>query len=124
VTRVVVPVPAECELGALEDILWEAFSSSLAALERGDAVVLLVDEGALAGDASPAASALAAGAVGLARALALEGADVGWWVNALSVPTTASREDVDAWVERLGDPHGASGAVVRLGTRHQGRNPL
>jgi hypothetical protein len=123
-TPVVVPVPSECELAALEDLLWEAFSRSLAALEGGDAVVLLVDEGALAGDASPAASALAAGAVGLARALALEGAEVEWWVNALSVPETASREDIDAWVERLGDPHGVSGTVVRLGTRHQGRNPL
>jgi hypothetical protein len=123
-TCVVIPIASECELGAVEDRLWDTFSRSLSALQQGAPVVLLVADGALAGDASPAASALAAGAVGLARALALEGAEQSWWINVLSAPASASREDVDAWVERLGDPHGASGAVLRLGTRHQGRNPL
>jgi hypothetical protein len=123
-TCVVIPVASECELGAVEDLLWDTFSRSLSALEQGAPVVLLIDDGALAGDASPAGSALAAGAAGLARALALEGAEQRWWINVLSAPATASREDVEAWVERLGDPHGASGAVLRLGTRHQGRNPL
>jgi hypothetical protein len=42
----------------------------------------------------------------------------------LSLPATASPADIEEWVERLGEPHGASGTVVRLGTRHQRRTPL
>jgi hypothetical protein len=123
-TCVVVRIAPECEVGALEGLLWDAFTHSLAALEQGAPVVLVVDDGALAGDASPAASALAAGALGLARALATEGARTSWWINVLSLPATASPADIEEWVERLGEPHGASGTVVRLGTRHQRRTPL
>jgi NAD(P)-dependent dehydrogenase (short-subunit alcohol dehydrogenase family) len=120
----VVDVPAACTVDAIEDVLWATFSRARAGLLEGSAVVLRVDDAAFAGDAPPASAAAAAGAVGLARALATEGVQHGWRINVLSVPATATRADVEAWLERLGDPHGASGTVTRLGTRHQQRMPL
>ena len=57
---VVVEVSGSCETAGIQDVLWDTFTRTRAALHDGAAVALLVDDHALAGDASPAASAVAA----------------------------------------------------------------
>lgn len=123
-TSVVIPIPASCSLDAVEAVLWDAFRRAVAALSEDHAVVLLVDDDVLAGDADPAASAVASGALGLARALAFEGVRSGWQINVLAVPAEGPKEDTDAWVARLAEPRGASGTLVRLGVRQHGKLPL
>jgi hypothetical protein len=123
-TCVVITISASCSLEAVEEVLWDAFRRAVNALAQDQTVVLLVDDEVLAGDGDPAASAVAAGALGLARALAMEGVRPGWRINVLAAPADAPREDADAWVARLAEPHGVSGTLVRLGARHHGKLPL
>jgi hypothetical protein len=116
-------VPAVAELDRLEDELARAFGVLREALARGDRVVVTVADRDLQGTGEPIAAALAHGLLGLVRALAIEGRKPGWRINLLSTSADVVAEERAAWIERLGDPAGASGAVVRLGHEHLGRVP-
>jgi hypothetical protein len=110
-------------LDELEDQLTRAFLVIRSALDRGDSVVVVVADADIQGVGSTAGAALAHGLLGLVRALAIEGRKPGWRVNALSVAAGVDPDDRAAWVERLGAPDGATGALIRLGDEHLGRVP-
>jgi hypothetical protein len=105
-----------------EDALVDAFLLIRGALdERNEAVVVTVDDRQLQGRVETASAALAHGLLGLVRALAIEGRKEGWNVNMLAVTPGVSAEQERAWIERLAEPGGASGTVIRLGDDHLGR---
>lgn len=109
-------------LEALEDRLTEAFMLMREALdERAEAVVVIVDDQQLQGRVETASAACAHGLLGLVRALAIEGRKDGWRISMLAIPPGISDEQEQAWVERLAEPSGASGALIRLGHDHLGR---
>ena len=84
---------------------------------------MIVRDSDLLGHGDPADAALANGLLGLARAFAIEGRREQWVVNVLAVEEGA--EDAShSWVERLSDPQGVAGALIRVGDLHLGRVPL
>jgi NAD(P)-dependent dehydrogenase (short-subunit alcohol dehydrogenase family) len=110
-------------LDELEDQLTRAFLVIRSALDRGDNVVVVVADAGIQGVGSTAGAALAHGLLGLVRALAVEGRKPGWQINILSVGDGVDAEQRATWIERLGSPEGASGALIRLGDEHLGRVP-
>ena len=108
----------------VEPALRDAFLRARAALAEARAVVVVVREEDLLGHGEPAAAAVAGGLVGLVRALAMEGTRDGWAINALTVTDAVDATDRARWIERLGEPGTAAGAVVRLGALHHGRIPV
>jgi hypothetical protein len=94
----------------LEDALLEAFRRLVA--HDGPCVVVLRDVD-VAGHGDPAAAALAHALFGLVRALAIEG----FVVNALSGDDPGPDE---GWVDRLADPQGLNGQLVRVAGRGPG----
>jgi NAD(P)-dependent dehydrogenase (short-subunit alcohol dehydrogenase family) len=115
--------PALDAVASLEDELADAFALLLAALERGEPVVVLLDDRDVQGNGTPAGAALAHGLLGLVRALAIEGRRPGWRVNALAATPDVDDAERELWVRRLGEPAAAVGALVRLGAGHLGRLP-
>jgi hypothetical protein len=115
--------PSEVTLDSLEDEITRAFLVIRAALERGDAVVVVISDEHVQGVSTSVGAALAHGLLGLVRALAIEGRKPGWQINALSVPAAVGSDERVAWIERLATPHAASGALVRLGDEHLGKVP-
>jgi enoyl-ACP reductase-like protein len=65
--------PGQVEIEALEDELARALDIMREAVERGDAVVVSLDEAHVQGVGDVADAALARGLLGLTRALAIEG---------------------------------------------------
>jgi hypothetical protein len=110
-------------LDQLADELTSAFLVIRNAVDRGDAVVVVLADSDIQGVSSTAQAALAHGLLGLVRALAIEGRKPGWRINALSIAGEVSREQRASWIERLGAPDGASGALVRVGDEHLGKVP-
>jgi NAD(P)-dependent dehydrogenase (short-subunit alcohol dehydrogenase family) len=110
-------------LATLEDEVVRALGALADATERGAPAVVLLDDAAVAGHAPVAPTALAHALVGLVRALALEGRRPGWRVNALALPAGAESRQRDVWIERLAEPEGASGTLLRLGHGHLGKVP-
>ena len=115
--------PAGLALDELEDELVRAFDVLRAALLRGDAAVVTLDDARLAGVGEVAAVACEHALLGLVRALALEGRRPGWRINALASPASLDASERLLWIERLGDPGAASGTLVRLGADHLGKLP-
>jgi hypothetical protein len=113
--------PPDVGLDELEDELTRAFSCIRAALTRGDAVVVSLDERDVQATRDPAAAALAHGLVGLTRAFAIEGRKPGWRIAALSSPPSTDPEERVRWLEHLSNSVQASGLVARLGGEHLGR---
>ena len=113
--------PANVGIQDLEGELTRAFESARRALERGDAVVLSLDETDVQGVGEPASAALAHGLLGLARALAIEGRKPGWQVAVLSSPIDVDPAERLRWIEQLAIPGAASGVLVRLGGGHLGK---
>jgi hypothetical protein len=103
-------------LDDLEDELCRAFE---AVRDAGEPVVVALPETDVAGAGDPVAAALAHGVIGIVRALAIEGRRI----NALAVPAGLAPADRETWIERLAEPAGANGALIRLGTDHLGRVP-
>ena len=118
----VLPAP---EIGAVDDLdgaLWNTFSAARDALSDDRAVVIQVSDRDLLGQGDPLQATFAHAAVGLCRALAIEGERDGWRINVLATgddPNTAAE-----WAMRLGVASGLSGVVLRLGTAHLGRLPV
>jgi len=115
--------PAEVGVDDLEAVLTRAFEAVRAALERGEAVVVVLDERDVQGAGDPAAAALAHGLLGLARALALEGRKPGWRIAVLAAPRELDEDERQRWVGHLAASGAASGTLVRLGGEHVGRVP-
>jgi hypothetical protein len=103
------------DMAAVEDALLEAFQA-LVADARVPSVVVL-QERDIAAQGAPAAAALAHGLLGLVRALTIEG----FTVNALTVADDGSVDDEAQWIDRLSEPRGMSGQLIRLATSGVGR---
>ena len=110
----------ESSFEELPEALLGAFRSLVGALGEGRPAVVVLRDVDIAGRGDPAAAAYAHALLGLVRALAIEGARDGWVINAVSIADDAPAH---AWVERLGQPEGLSGALLRLGDGHLGRIP-
>jgi hypothetical protein len=121
VTSVVVEAGTDVGLDGLEPALLDAFHRLRDAVLAGRPAIVVVRERDLLAHGDEFDAALAHGLVGLVRALAIEGAKPGWTINALAVADDTADAERATWVERLADPAGASGAVVRLGRGHLGK---
>ena len=115
--------PAGVSLEHLEDELTRAFNVVREALERGDPVVVSLDERHVQGQGEVADVALTHGLLGLARALAIEGRRPGWHVAVLSSPIEIDPAERLRWIEHLAAPGAAGGPLVRLGGDHLGTVP-
>lgn len=120
-TPEVVHAPRAAAGAMLDDALLAVFRSALTALEQGRPVVAVVAEEDILGRGEPLDAAAAHAVVGLVRSLAIEGADDGWQINAISAPASCRGAELTLWIERLAAPAGASGTVLRLGSEHLGR---
>ena len=116
--------PRGVGIDQLEAVLLEAFGTLRDALAAGRPVIVVVHDSDLLGQGEVADAALANALVGLVRALATEGTSDGWQVNALAVSDEIGDDARRAWIGRLTDPQGATGALVRLGDLHLGRVPV
>lgn len=103
----------ELDAQAVRTSVVSAFERVQEAVLGGQAVVLVVPAADLVGQGGPERGALAGALVGLARAIAFEGARLGWSVNVLGLPEGVELDDDEA-ARRV--PEGASGQVVTLGT--------
>jgi hypothetical protein len=121
VTAVVVEAAEGVGLDGLEPALLDAFKRLRAAVLAGRPAVVVVRERDLLAHGDEFDAALAHGVIGLVRALAIEGAKPGWTINALAVAEDTGAEERARWLERLAEPAGASGTVVRLGAGHLGK---
>lgn len=115
--------PGSTSLAALEDELTGAFGLIRAALQDGEPVVVAVADAHLRGEGETASVALAHGLLGLVRALAIEGSRGGWRINMLAVAPGVDPDHQRVWIDRLAEPSGASGALIRLGVDQLGRLP-
>jgi len=115
--------PPHVDLDRLEDELARAFGTIRACLAEGDSVVITLADRHLQGHGSVAEVALAHGLVGLARALALEGAKPGWQIATLATTPSVSADERLRWIELLSDSPPAVGTLVRLGGEHLGKVP-
>ncbi|MBV9464806.1 MAG: hypothetical protein JO206_12025 [Solirubrobacterales bacterium] len=117
--------PRGVGIEGLEAALLEAFQRLREALTAGRPAVVIVRDADLLGHGDPADAALANGLLGLVRALATEGAREQWIVNALAVDGEETDEAAqDVWVQRLSEPVGVTGVLIRLGDLHLGRVPV
>ena len=64
---------------------------------------------------------VATGLLSAARTAAIEGSRKGWSVNVLAVDDNTGDDQIETWVERLLDPDGVSGELVRIGHSHLGK---
>ena len=115
--------PTAVSIDALEDELVRAFGCMRDAAQSGETIVVFLDEDDILGVGAVADAALAHGLLGLTRALAMEGRQSGWQVNALSSTTDTPPEERVRWIEHLAEPGAACGELVRLGASHLGRVP-
>jgi hypothetical protein len=121
---VVVVEPADSvTLDGLEDELARAFSEIRDAVERGDPVVVALDDAHVQGVGDTAGVALTHGLLGMARAFAVEGRKPGWRVSVLSSAAGVDVDERDRWVAQLAESPASSGALVRLGGEHLGKLP-
>lgn len=103
---------------AVRSAVVSAFEQVQQAVLAGQSVVLVVPAADLVGQGGPERGALAGALVGLARAVAFEGARPGWTANVLALPAGLDLDDEEA-ARRV--PEGASGQVVTLGTTLAGK---
>jgi len=123
-TPVVYEAPRGIGVAGLEASILDAFHQLRDAVTGGRAAVVIVRDSDLLGHGDPADAALANGLLGLVRAFATEGVREGWVVNILAVDEGADDATRRGWVERLSDPQGVVGALIRVGPLHLGRVPV
>lgn len=116
--------PRDLGFDDLDEAMFGLFDAARDALRGGRPVVLLVRDDDLLGHGSVVDAAAATATVGLARALATEGAREDWRINVVSVPRDEFEANWMQWAHRLGKPEGATGVLVRLGALHLGRAPV
>ncbi|MBS1845331.1 MAG: hypothetical protein JST53_13025 [Actinobacteria bacterium] len=108
------------ELDSVTEVLTAAFADVKAAVLVERPVVVLIHDGDLLGQGEVVAASVAAGLLGLVRALALEGAKAGWRVNAVSHrgdEDARSARDIAEWLAGSD----LSGQLIRVGTAHLGK---
>ncbi len=101
--------------------LHAAFLSVRAAIDADSSAILIVREADLLGQGEIEDAALAAGLVGLMRAVVFEGRSKGWRVNVISVDDLAV--DQTGLVSLL-DASGLTGQIMRTSTRGAGKVAL
>ncbi len=102
---------------AMAEALRQGFVAMRDAVAAGRPIVVLVRDSDLLGQNSLEGAALATGLLGMARALATEGAGRGWRVNVVSHGEDgASVDETIAWLAQSG----LSGQLVRATTDHLG----
>lgn len=117
-TSVVVRAVEPASLDEVRESLLAAFDEAQAAVEQGRAIIFEVVADDLLGHRSPERAAYVGGLVGIARAMAFEGAKSGWRANVVARP--AEQQLSDQELEEA-CPVGASGQVITLGTRLVGK---
>lgn len=107
------------DAAALAAALQDAFVAMRAAVGAGRPIVAVIRDDDLLGQRTPEAAALAAGLLGMVRALAMEGASRGWQVNAVSHREGDGRlEETVRW---LGSESGLTGQLLRVTADHLGK---
>ncbi|MCW2767868.1 hypothetical protein [Nocardioides sp.] len=104
------------ELGAALEVAFRAIKNAIA---NDDAVVVVVPSEDLLGHRSPVGAAYVNALIGMTRAVAFEGARVGWKINTVAVPSTSELTDRQAIDAVAAD--GLTGQVLTLGTALVGR---
>ncbi len=64
---------------------------------------------------------VATGLLSAARTAAIEGSRKGWTANVIAFDDSASRADVEQWVEWMLDSTGVTGELIRVGSTHIGK---
>ncbi|MBV9337061.1 MAG: hypothetical protein JO262_18745 [Solirubrobacterales bacterium] len=123
-TPFVYEAPRGIGIAGLEAAVLDAFHQLRDAVANGRAAIVIVRDRDLLGHGDPADAALANGLLGLVRAFATEGLREHWVVNMLAIEEGAEDAARRGWVERLSDPQGVVGALVRVGPLHLGRVPV
>lgn len=118
----VLSVPEISGVDQLDSELWATFTAAREALTAERPVIVKVADRDLLGHGDPLQATFAHAAVGLCRALAIEGQHDGWRINVLA--TGDDPEATAEWAMRLGHASGQTGVVVRLGSAHLGRLPV
>lgn len=108
----------------LAEALTASFEAVRAALDASRPVVIVVDDADLCGSGDPAQAALAAGLLGLARALAIEGREQGWRIAVLATTPAVTAAERGIWLDALERSPLASGSLLRLGGEHLGKAPV
>jgi hypothetical protein len=120
----VLDVPRGVADADVEDTLWNAFRQILDAIDDERTVVVVLHDEDLLGLGTAADASVACGLLGITRSLGAEGLRDGWAVNVLAASAEASDADRERWIERLAEPRGLRGGLVRLGQLHIGRVPV
>lgn len=98
-----------------------AFTMTRQAMHEQRPVVYVVAVNDLLGRRGVGGAIVACGLLSAARTAAIEAAKTGTAVNTLAVDETSDVSIVASWVQRLLEPGGPSGEIVRLGTEHIGK---
>jgi hypothetical protein len=103
-------------------VLTEVFAAMRDGLLAGRPVVVVLEDRDLLGQGDVDAAAVANGALGLVRALAMEGVRDGWVINA--VTHRDGQGPVEATIAALAGLGGLSGQLLRVGSAQLGKAPL
>ena len=107
--------------GEVRTELQRAFRFSREAAQAEESFVYLLHNDDLLGRRGAGNAMVAAGLLSAARTAALEGAAKGWTANVIATEDGVDPLDVERWVERMLDPKGVTGEVIRLGPGHLGK---
>jgi hypothetical protein len=97
------------------------FQLSRRAAKEEESVVFVVGQDDLLGRRGPGRAMVAGGILSAARTAALEGARKGWSVNVIAYDQDVDRSLVAEWAERLLQPGGVTGELIRVGPGHLGK---
>lgn len=114
------PVLGE-EWEAVAHELEEAFTLSQEAARAGANIVYVVAGEDLLGQRGAGAAMIACGLLSAARTAAFEGAKPGFTANTVAPEADADATDTAGWIQRMLDPRGSTGELVRLGPAHIGK---
>lgn len=101
--------------------LHRAFLFSREAAQAEESFVYVLHNDDLLGRRGAGNAMVAAGLLSAARTAALEGAAKGWTANVIATEDGVDPVDLERWVERMLDPKGVTGEVIRLGPGHLGK---
>jgi hypothetical protein len=108
------------DLDAVSPVLTRAFGDVRKAVLAGRPVVLVLNDRDLLGQGTVIGAAVATGLLGLARAVALEGAKQGWRINLVTCSESVMEEALEDSIAWVGASP-LSGQLLRVGTAHLGR---
>ncbi len=94
--------------------------SRTAAIDE-ESFVYVVHHDALLGRRGAGNAMVASGLLSAARTAALEGVRKGWTTNVIAYDDDADPKDVEKWAERMLEPRGVAGELIRIGSTHIGK---